>query len=490
MEEENKLVEAQLIKLKDFIDVMDFKEDKGSEISKKKIIENYLYLIENKNIEKKYVIDLFKEKGFVIEEVDGEIIIKNFEKKKEINIKETINNVYESITDVLKDYLDLPDNYYPLIAVWIIGTYFHENFETYPFLFFNAMRGSGKTRALKLISKLGNKGDGSVLNNITESALFHTKRGTTTCIDEIEQIGSKDKQTLRELLNSAYKKGTKVKRMKKIKDKEGERYVEESFEPYFPVSIANIWGLEEVLQDRAITLILEKSNNPFFTKKTEDFDMDFRFREITTLISLIDVVSCRFNTKKNIYGGWNNFIREKYKRHNNNNNNNNNNDITTSLNSLVKSSLKDEIKDIELEAFYNKIDEIGISGRNFELCFPLLLIANMINEELFNKILIILRDIVKDKSEEEFSNSKDVSLYDFVAQHGKDDEFVFLKDITSHFRLFVGDTGNEENWVNEKWMGRALKRLRLIKSKRREISGRMVILDVKKAKEKILIFKI
>ena len=98
------------------------------------------------------------------------------------NARSELNKSYYDLIRVLKDYLDTSEENYKTIALWIIGTYFHEGFNTYPYLFFNAMRGSGKTRALKLISSLSNKGDGSVQNNLTEAVLFRIPRNTTTCL--------------------------------------------------------------------------------------------------------------------------------------------------------------------------------------------------------------------------------------------------------------------------------------------------------------------
>jgi len=70
----------------------------------------------------------------------------NFEKAKYI-----IRKNYDYIIKILKNYLDLKEHYYQIITIWILGSYLHNNFESYPYLFFNAMRGSGKTRALKII---------------------------------------------------------------------------------------------------------------------------------------------------------------------------------------------------------------------------------------------------------------------------------------------------------------------------------------------------
>jgi hypothetical protein len=91
----------------------------------------------------------------------------------------------------------LRDDYYNIVALWIIGTYVHDNFSSYPYLFFNVMRGSGKSRLMGLVASLSK--NGSVLISMSESVLFRTAKGRTLCIDEFEGINKKENQALREL---------------------------------------------------------------------------------------------------------------------------------------------------------------------------------------------------------------------------------------------------------------------------------------------------
>jgi hypothetical protein len=170
---------------------------------------------ENLISRKKYTEDEWKKKH----EIEGGLIEEDFKKlsnpiydltEEKEEYREKWKEIYLNIIDMLKKYLDLKKEYYPLIAIWIIGTYFHREFYTYPYLFFNAMKGSGKTRLLKLIKVLSK--DGDLIASLTEAVLFRTKG--TLCIDEFEKITRSGSENLRELLNSAYKKGTKVKRLK------------------------------------------------------------------------------------------------------------------------------------------------------------------------------------------------------------------------------------------------------------------------------------
>ena len=65
-------------------------------------------------------------------------------------------------------------------------------------------------------------------------------------------------------------------------------------------------------------------------------------------------------------------------------------------------------------------------------------------------------------------------------------EWHSVKRITEDFRQFC--SSNEE-WMNDKWLGRALKRLVVIKERKRTNRGIEVKLDIEKAKEKIKIYK-
>ena len=60
--------------------------------------------------------------------------------------------------------------------------------------------------------------------------------------------------------------------------------------------------------------------------------------------------------------------------------------------------------------------------------------------------------------------------------------------MTSQFRTFIGVQEKEDSWINTRWMGKSIKRLKLDKEKKRS-NGMLVMLDVDKAKEKITIFR-
>ncbi len=132
-------------------------------------------------------------------------------------VRLSVGTTYEKIMEVIGRYMDMPEEYIRLVAIWILGTYVHETFNTFPYLFINAMRGSGKTRLLKIIACLSRGGNNQIQTGISEAVFFRTPKHKTLILDECEGIGSKDQQRLREYMNASYKRGSTVPRTKKVK---------------------------------------------------------------------------------------------------------------------------------------------------------------------------------------------------------------------------------------------------------------------------------
>jgi len=384
-----------------------------------------------------------------------------------------LGNVYEDILQVIDYYMDLPEEHKQVIALWIIGTYLHDSFLAYPFLFINAMRGSGKTRLLKIISHLSYMGSGMVSTEPTDAVLYRTPKGHTLVFDEFEGIGGKDKNTFRQYLNASYKAGGVVQRAKKVKKDKEESYEIETFEPFKPIAMANIWGMEEVLGDRCITLILQKSDNPVKTKKIEDFENNYTIKAIKMVLNELKCSLCSVVMQKEIYRRWNEYIDLHYTLH-----------TYTTLTTLT--TLKDW-----LEEMFVLIDESEINGRNLELIYPLLIIARLLNKDIFLQSLETLKQIIEVKKEEELAESKDVTFLDFVASaYEPTFNFVAIAELTRHFKAYVNELEpTDDNWINTKWVGRALKRLDLVLDKRRIARGNEVTINIPKAKDKLKMFK-
>ncbi len=381
--------------------------------------------------------------------------------QEDFKSKEKLLESYKNIIDILKEYLDLNEDYYSIIALWIIGTYFHDKFPSYPYLFFNAMKGSGKSRTMAIITTLAK--DGQMLNSLTEAVLFRTKG--TLAIDEFEGVSRKGNEALRELLNSAYKKGIKVKRMKQQKTDKGTEQVVEEFDVFRPIVLANIWGMENVLSDRCITLILEKSNKNVVTNLIEIFREEEIVKNTVKLLNQCSLCRCSFSVE--CYKKWNEYVKDIYTNNTNN---------TYYINNINYT-----------EAF-KTINLMDLNGRELELSLPLCMVANEISEDLLKETTLTLRTLFSSRKEEEITENLDVSLYDFVSQEPESSAYKWesINDLVKRFQDFYGSS---EDWINSRWFGRALKRLNLIREKRRVGRGVSVILNIEKAKEKIKMFK-
>ena len=192
-----------------------------------------------------------------------------------------LSDVYTEIKGILSTYLDMPDDNKEVVALWILANVNKDAFLTFPELFINATKGSGKTRLLKLIHALIPRS--AIATNLSDSVLFRLptqQHLSALLLDEMERMGAKEKETLRELIVTCYKRGGKVYRTEEKKIKKVRTKVPVAYEIYMGVCMANIFGLDSVLEDRCITLNLERSNNPLVTKIPEFFEYDSRINRV------------------------------------------------------------------------------------------------------------------------------------------------------------------------------------------------------------------
>ncbi|MFW6129990.1 MAG: hypothetical protein ACOC56_02325 [Atribacterota bacterium] len=396
---------------------------------------------------------------------------RNYDERKTA-FNDSLRKCYYEIKEVLEYYVDMKEEYYSLIACWIIGTYFHEYLSTYPYLFLNAMKGSAKSRTLRLIIELSK--NGVMMAAPTEAVLFRTTG--TLGIDEFENLGKKEKSTIKELLNASYKKGIKIFRMRKKKTIEGEQQIVESFEPYRPIAIANIAGIEEVLESRCISLILEKSDCPVRTKLIEDYENDENIKNIKNIAEKCRV--CSVESLKNLRKSWNKYIIDKH-------------NYTYYTNSTHTTHYTHStLEGIKIDKLFNKIDETEIYARDLELFLPLFFISYNLDESIFEDILKISKEMVDEKEKSERTESKDIMLIDFIAQKEEGFYHTRVKELVREFKEFIDyEPIRDDDWLNTSWFGAALKRLSLIIDKRRSGRGVEVILNTAKAKQKLMMFK-
>lgn len=182
-----------------------------------------------------------------------------------IELKETLNKFVD-----FKEEKDAD-----IIALWLLGTYCFPIFDAYPYLYLVGVKRSGKTKTLLIIEKLAFN---SVMSSdMSSSVLFRIveAKRATVALDESEQLSDKSrKQDLRLILNAGYKRGAPAFRARKQKSG---GFVLEMFEVYSPKAIANISGMDDVLEDRSLTLTMVRTNNKdkgnlAVTDRSEDWE--------------------------------------------------------------------------------------------------------------------------------------------------------------------------------------------------------------------------
>jgi hypothetical protein len=105
---------------------------------------------------------------------------------------------------------------YRLAALWIIHTYFMDEFEYTGYIFaYSPEPASGKTRFLNILDLLVHNSSG-ILSSPTEAILFRTARGHTQLLDEADTWMNTPQ--LKGVLNSGFQRGGKVARMDKQSD--------------------------------------------------------------------------------------------------------------------------------------------------------------------------------------------------------------------------------------------------------------------------------
>ena len=407
-----------------------------------------------------------------MEEMNEKGLIKNLEVLDQEVL--TLKDAYELLLKIYKKYVDWDEKNYSIIALWILGNFFHSVFETFPYLYLNAMKGSGKSRVEKLSAFLTG-GDHTV--NISEAALFREQ--LPLFLDEAENLRRKEKAILREVLNVAYKNGGVVIRMKKKDDLGNQEAVK--LPVFRPIMIANIDGVDDVLEDRCISITLEKSFNPQITKRVELFRLDKHIKKF--LEAKCRVVQCRVDILM-MYECIAYYFSE-YPL-----------DIYTTLHSYIinttlhQSTLNTEELTERVVDTIKKIDNAGLLGRDLEIWLPLFTIAAAISSDLLDNIINTAKELVIERHEVDILENKDmifIGFMDYFMDGKTPNEWIKVNDIRSDFKNLNPD---EERWCTSQWIGLALRRNKLISQKRRKSQGMEVIVDMVRLKEKVKKFDI
>ena len=169
-------------------------------------------------------------------------------------LKQWLDFVVEQLKEVI-DYEDERIFYYT--ALWMFGTYCHRVFESFSYKFFHGPTSTGKTRSLEVLERTSFN---AILSpNMSPSSLFRSveSMACTLLMDETERMKDKEGSAdIRQLILSGYKIGASVTRSEPIADG-GFKVVE--YSTYSPKAFANISGLDDVMGNRTIPILMRRS---------------------------------------------------------------------------------------------------------------------------------------------------------------------------------------------------------------------------------------
>jgi hypothetical protein len=361
------------------------------------------------------------------------------------------SELFQKIVEVLKQNIEFHDErYYPLITYWIIGTYFHKQFSAYPYLFLNAVKNSGKTKLMMLLSLLCY--NGKLSTNMSNASLFrHTQNnGATILLDEADQITKERLQDLENLLNAGYKRGAAT--VDRTEPRADGTYRPIEYDVYSPKAVANIRGLNNsVLESRTIGIIMKRglnkqitdkdisSEDPIWQQLRDDLtlfyfqnctDIAVTYKQLENIDNVISVVSdvnavtLRVSDKKSLYS---NRVLECWKP----------------LFAIAKYILEASKDSANLSSTL-----LGNSINN----------TNSINyiTEAYEQLLSVSVDLIAEQKVDDNDGPGEATLLMGMLEIVTEDKRYTVQELIDAASKYMDSI---PEWFNEKWTGKALKRL-------------------------------
>ena len=189
----------------------------------------------------------------------------------------SIEDIYQYIMGEIKKYLDFVDpRFFQCVSLWIIASYFYRIFPAFPYLHITGHWGSGKTKALQVISQLAFNGEMLTSSSSPASIvrLVHLN-GATCCIDEAEELWnarSDYTSILQEILRSGYKRGITVTKCERVGADDDVSFKVVNYDPYSPKALAGIEGLAEALYSRCIQIVMMRTRKPEIANREVDVE--------------------------------------------------------------------------------------------------------------------------------------------------------------------------------------------------------------------------
>jgi hypothetical protein len=328
-------------------------------------------------------------------------------------VSKQFNELFNMVRDVVKQYvnMDWDLRLYDFVSTFIIATYFYDMFTAFPRVHINGPYGSGKTR-LGLVIAYSSR-HGFVIVDPSEASIYRSIEayGPTIYVDEAIL-----NERLERLLSVGYKKGIQVPRVDKTSKEE---FIINLFETYSPV----IYGFTELPSERqlqrSIVVNMFRAPDPNPEKRDPDPE-DLR---------------------------W---LREELY--------------------LARLTRANEV--IETMKVVKDILSNGFVGREFELWYPILTIAKLCGDEVFNNVLSLAKEDVERRKSELWSEEKLVlTAIEELFKESNSDEVTFmvsyLREKIKEILINEGEFDEKvfEKLYSEKRLGIILSRLGIRRTK-------------------------
>jgi len=347
-----------------------------------------------------------------------------------LNREASVNpdELYIAVKTAFETYIEFEDaRVYDFLTLWTIGTYFFHCFNAYPYLYIGGTKQSGKTKLLTLLSLLCHNAIFS--NNISTASAFRLIQSgrCTLLMDETEKLSNPEREIdFRGMLYAGYKKGALVYRTHK------DTLKPEPFEVYSPKALANIRGIEDVLEDRCLTIILKRGKN-------------------------LDIVNREIPLESEVWQQIRDMLYVFYLSH---------------FHELG-----------EFSEQVNLLEEVGLKQRELELWKPILVLAKFFDKylkesdkessslsakstftsSLFNRILDFAKEKAREKEVENRTETLDLILAQTLLLIVKEDAYYKVKEIRDAMASCFDEP---QKWLTTRWMGNALRRLGFTEKRR------------------------
>jgi len=312
------------------------------------------------------------------------------------------NSVFGEIKEELKKYIEFSSKKaYDFFTIWIIGTYLHPLFGTYPYIYLSGLKECGKTKTLMLVNCLAFNSIFS--GNISTPSIYRLIQNArcTLLIDETEKLANPERaQEFRAILLSGYKQGIKVYRTEKNTRL---RFEVQEFEAYSPKIIANIHGLDDVLESRCIKFVMRRTMNRDIGNREVNIS-DERWQEFRDKLYLL------------MLNHWK-----------------------------------------EMAEIYQSLANEGeLPNREWELWRPILAIAKFLSDELYREMLSLAKEKSKERKTENVTETGECILVESLLDLVNEPRYYKLKEIKEKM---VEKFDEEQRWLSNRWISRALARL-------------------------------